>query len=96
MDETEGSNHQKRLALLVATPLAPTKKKSKVESTDVCAICELSTISKNNPVQQKCEDSWNKLGQKAVDSKDLGRKYDPLHQRMYTSCHISKDSAKTL
>jgi len=67
MDIVGPSQPGKRQALLVALPPTTTAKKSKTLNTDKCAVCEKSTSSKSNPLQQSSPEAWNNLAEKAQE-----------------------------
>jgi len=54
MDEASisGSHQVKRQALLIATPPEPNEKNIKLNRLEICAVCEKSSTSKSNPLQQ--------------------------------------------
>src|SRR6267154_5233814 len=89
MDEPSmsGTHQMKRQAILTATPPEPIEKKIKSKSLEICTVCEKSSISKSNPLQQQSQETWNNLAHKALEWKGLDTVYNRLHE------HIQVDTA---
>lgn len=68
--------------MLIASPPEPPSKRSKTNPEAECVICELSATTKNNPLQQPNQDTWNNFAEKAQQWKGLGTKYDDIHEKI--------------